>query len=445
MSLPNESVRVAHNGRDGEHAVSGHSPASARQDKAQWLWLIWGERSLLWRVTLYGLLISIVTSFLIPSRYQSTTRLMPPDTQSGSGMGLAMIAALAGSGSGSSGLKALAGDFLGVKSSGALFMEIMKSRTVQDRLVNQFDLRKVYSERLWEDARIDLTKRTDISEDRKSGVLSITVADRNPRRAAQLAQAYVDELDRLVAEVSTSSARRERMFIEQRLKSVKQDLDKASQQFSDYASKNSTLDIKDQAKATVEAAARLQGAFIAAQSELEGLEQIYSSNNVRVRSTRARVAELQHELQKMSGSGVSAPDDGRTDLPSIRSLPILGVRWADLYREVKVQETVYELLTQQYEVAKIQEAKSIPTVKVLDAANVPERRSSPRRAFVTLFGTTFALAAGLFWIIGRKKWHDVDPEDPRKQLSIEVVKQLKSTALRMHRNGSHPEKVRTSG
>lgn len=409
----------------GPHSTGFELQGIAPQtDAVAWLRLLWERRRFLVRVTVWGLVLSTVIAFLIPKRYESTTRLMPPDSQSGSGM--AMIAALAGKGG--LGLGSMAGDLLGMKSSGALFTDILGGRTVEDRIIDRFDLRKVYGDRYWEDARKELANYSAISEDRKSGVITITVTDRDPGRAALMAQAYVDELDRLVAEVSTSSARRERIFIEQRLQAVRQDLDKASRQFSEYASQNTTIDITAQAKATVEAAARLEGELIAAQSELEGLEQIYAKTNVRVRSLQARVDELRSQLHKMGGDTSDPPPDKNTaagtaggqEFPSIRQLPLLGVKWADLYRETKIQEAVYELLTQQYELAKIEEAKEIPTVKVLDPANVPERKSSPPRALLVLLGALLAFSAGTVGILSRSVWQQMDPSDPRKQFGEEL-------------------------
>ena len=403
------------------------SEVSNRRD-FDWAWLLWLNRRLLARWVLRGLIISTVIAFLIPKEFDSTTRLMPPDPHSGSGLGsgLAMMAAIAGGASNAlagSALGGIAGDLLGRHDAGAVFSDMLRSRTVQDRIITRFDLRKVYHTRLWESARKMLANRTVISDDHKSGVITITVTDRDPQRAAELAQAYVEELDRIAADVNTSAARRERMFIEQRLKSVKQDLDMASRNFSEYSSKNATLDIKDQGKATVEAAAVLQGSLVAAQAELEGLEQIYTKSNVRVRSLQARVDELQRQLKKVAGDSSNPSSGGPNsdqEFPSIRQLPLLGVRWADLYRETKLQETVYALLTEQYEQAKIEEAKETPVVKVHDVAVVPERKSSPPRFLVMLSGTMLALAAGLVWVLGNGAWQEMDSEDPRKQLGQEI-------------------------
>ena len=402
---------------------------------SEWLLLLWDARQSLWRATLIGLVLATLIAFLIPKTYESTTRLMPPDQESGS---LSMAAALmgkAGLGPGS-----LAGNLLGVKGSGALFADILRSRTVQDRIIERFDLRKVYRDRYWETARRDLSGYTGIAEDRKSGVITISVQDHDPHRAAEIAQAYVEELDRLVAQVSTSAARRERIFIEQRLKTVQQDLDTASQQFSEYASKNTAIDIKQQGVAMVEAAARLQGELIAAQSEAEGLEQIYTSNNVRVRSIRARISELKRQLEKLGGdstnTGVNVPTSLQ-QLPSIRNLPILGVRWAELYRETKIQETVYELLTQQYELAKIEEAKEIPTVKILDLANVPERKSEPHRLVLMILGTLLAFSASTTWVLGAAVWQRMPDNDVRKIMILKAVAPLRFRLLRLQdRTGS---------
>jgi len=400
--------------------------------------LLWEARRFLIRSVVAGLLFGTLFAFLLPKTFESTTQLMPPDNQSSTGV--AMMAALAAKGG--SGLGAVAGDLLGIKSSGALFIGILRSRTVQDRLIERFDLKKVYSVRLDETARLKLTDNTLISEDRKSGILTIKVSDRDPKRAAAIAQAYVEELDRLVAQLSTSSARREREFLEDRLKSVQLDLENAEKEFSQFASKNGAIDIKEQGRAMVEAAATLEGQLIAAKSELEGLKQIYTDSNVRVRATRARIAELQTQLERVGGKGenLSAPGDAQGDplYPSIRKLPLLGVTFADLYRRTRVQEAVFEALTQQYELAKVQEAKETPSVKVLDVARVPERKSFPPRLLIMFLCTFLAFAGATVITLGTARWREVDPQSPGKVLAIEVFQTLQGRLPWLSANGSRP-------
>ncbi len=410
--------------------------------------LLWESRRFLARCAGLGLVLSAMGSLLLPVRYQSVARLMPPDNQSSSGLAMAASALTGGTGA----LGGLASQLLGMKSTSDLLAGILTSDSAKDKLIQQFDLEKVYKVHRMMDARKILEGRTDVSVDRKSQIIIISVSDQcrwwwwrceSPSRAQKMAQAYVDELNYLVAEVSTSSARRERIFLEERLKSVNQDLETAEKEFSQFASKNTAIDIKEQSKAMVDAAAALEGQLIAARSELEGLRQIYADSNVRVRTLEARVAELEEQLRKVGGQDDAASSGAQTAsdslYPSIRKLPLLGVPYADLYRKTRVEEAVFETLTQEYEMAKVQEAKEIPTVKVLDPPNLPERKSFPPRTLITLLGAILALACGITWVFGRKRWEQTDPHDPGKLLAQEIYHTFKSAIPWSSRNGFHPD------
>jgi uncharacterized protein involved in exopolysaccharide biosynthesis len=391
---------------------------------------LWNARKILLCSFCVGCVLSLGWAFSILSRYEATAQLMPPEGQAGAG--LAALSALTGH---AGSLGGFAGDLLGVRNSGALFVGILSSRTVQDRLIGQFDLRRLYHAARMEDARGALAAHSRIVEDHKSGIISITVMDHDPQLAAAMAQAYVNELDRLVEQVSTSSARRERIFLEERLRAVKRDLDSAAQKFSEFASKNTAIDIPAQSKAMLEAAATLEGQRIAAEAELHGLEQMYTEQNVRVRALRARVAELRTELDKMGGesgrSDVPSPDKDGSSYPAIRQLPILGVTYADLYRQTKIQETVYELLTEQYELAKVEEAKEVPSVKVLDAAAVPTKKSFPPRGLLTVAGACLTFFGACGWVLTRHAWQHIDPQDPGKQFALEIAGTLRAEAMRI--------------
>jgi capsule polysaccharide export protein KpsE/RkpR len=401
--------------------------------------LVWGQRGLLGRVALYAIVASTLLAFLIPSRYKSTERLMPPDNSPTSGLAMA-AAAMSGGTSGLGGLGGIANDVLGLKSTSDVFVGILSSRTTQDKLIQQFDLKKLYWDRRMEDAREDLAAHTDISVDRKSEIIAVTVTDKSPQRAAAMSQAYVEELNYLVAELSTSSARRERIFLEERLQAVNKDLESAEKEFSQFASKNIAIDIKEQGIAMVGAAATLQGQLIAAQSEYEGLRQIYSDNNVRVRTVKARIDELQHQLEKLGGKDESTTTVSaklnESMYPSIRKLPLLGVEYADLYRRTKIQEAVLETLTKEYEIAKVEEAKEIPTVKVLDVANIPEKKSFPPRLLIIFLGTAMAIAGIVMWIFSMTAWHQTDAGDPRKVFAQEVFSTISARMPKFSHNGS---------
>ena len=402
--------------------VSRVSIPGMRERAVSRLRLLWCERKFLSRAAAAGLLLGTLLAFLLPKRFESTAQLMPPDGQSNSGMALlAGLAERTGNG-----LGPFAGDLLGMKSSGALFIKVLRSRTVEDRLIERFQLMKLYGARLEEGARRTLAENTSISEDRKSGVITIAVMDRDPGRAAALAQGYVEELDRVVAHLSTSSARREREFLEDRLKAVQADLEAAEQEFSQFASKNTAIDIKEQGKAMVEAAANLEGQLIAAKSELEGLKKIYTEKNIRVRVTLARITELQSQLQQSGGKGESTPSTDRSDsggslYPSIRKLPLLGVAYADLYRRTKVEEALYEALTQQYELAKVQEVKETPTVKVLDPPSIPKQKSFPPRLEIMFLCTFLVFAGAAVVTLAKAHWDGLDAQDSGKVLAQEVL------------------------
>jgi uncharacterized protein involved in exopolysaccharide biosynthesis len=402
--------------------------------------LFWGRRELLGWVACVGFVASLAIAFLVPVRYESSTRLMPPDSQSTSS--LMMMAALSGK---AGGLGNTAGDLLGLKSTGALFTSILMTRTVQDRLVTQFNLEKEYGSRIRADARLRLQESTHIGEDLKSGVITISVSDHQAKRAAGLTRAYVTELNSVVVELNTSSAHRERVFLEGRLVEVRRDLEAAEENFSKFASKNTAINIEAQGKAMIEAAGTLEGQLIAAQTELESLKQVYTSENVRVRATRARVDELERRLKDLRGrtetgaGGVQTTDpaaNGESLYPSIRELPLLGVTYADLYRQTKVQEAVFETLTQENELAKVQEAKETPSVKVLDPAEVPERRSYPPRMLITILGTCLSMLGGMTWIFMAARWREMGKQDPRKVLAREVFETATAGIFRISPNGA---------
>src|SRR5207244_7264450 len=166
----------------------------------------------------------------------------------------------------------------------------------------------------------------------------------------------------------------------------------------------------------------------------------------RVRSLNARVGELRRQLEKLGGAqgngatgtnGTGALTDqagdpsaakagGGLPYPTIKSFPLLGAKYADFYRRAKIQETVYELLTEQYELAKVQEAKETPSVDVLDPANIPEKKSFPPRSVIMFLGTFLTLALSIVWVLGSAHWEEVDPQDPRKVFAEEVAGALKA-------------------
>ena len=419
-----------------------YSPAPPGPDdrKGEKLWVLWRSRRFLWGVTWKTLIASIIFAFLIPSHYKSAVRFVPGENSSSSG-GSSMMGLLSkalGSDNSSTSFGLDAATLLGAKTPGAFYVEVLKSRTVLDRLINRFDLRARYSKSTYFEARKKLARFTDIEEDKKSGVITLTVTDYEPKMAAQIANAYVDELNRLAVDLNTSSAHRERQFLEERLGGAKQDLARASAALSQFTSKNSMVDPQNEGRAVMDAAAQMQGELIASQTQLKGLQEIYSDDNIRVRTLKARIAELQSQLKKLVGqnndsvaqestAGWSAP------YPSMHTLPGLGSRYAELYREAKIQEAVYAFVTQQFEMARIQEAKELPIVRIMDAGVASEKRSSPIRSLIVAGSVFGALLLACLWVVGKYRWQQIPPDDSYRLLAADVAGEFRSLFAKLQR------------
>ena len=398
--------------------------------------LLWEHRHMLARVTVIALLLSLGIAFIIPKQYTSVTSIMPPEQQNSSAMMLAALVAHSGS---LGALGGLVGGLPSGHSSADLFIDLLRSGTVSDHLIDRFNLQQVYHKRYRIDTAKHLARITKITENKKSGVITIQVEDTSRERARDLAQAYLDELNKLVTRTSTSAAHRERVFIEQRLHAVQALLEDAELQLSQFSSTNSAVDIKEQTRAMVDAGARVQAELLVEQSSLQSLRQIYGDSNIRVREAEARIASLHGELVKMTGSANPPITDDSQDAstnsgtggkegalyPPLRQLPGLAVSYTDLYRRVKVQENVFELLTQQYEMAHIEEAKDVPTVNVIDPPGIPEKKSFPPRALLTLLLTFLSFALASLLILVRDHWSAMAPTDPRKEIAFEVLPVLR--------------------
>lgn len=352
-------------------------------------------------ITGIGMLCFIIYTLRIPNEYVSEAQLMPPDAQA-----LSIASPLAD----------LSNIGLSINAGGGLWNEstpsdiaigILGSTSIQDAIINRLNLRNVYKSKLNIDAKKALLGSTAITVDKRSGIITIKVTDDDPGRARDIVQAYINELDRRINDLSTSSAHRQRIFLEQELKSVKAELAANTEQLGQFSSRNATIDPEHQGEATVNSAARLQEQLINAESELSALKSSYTEDNFRVRAAQSRITELQSQLQKIRGSGDKVETgDTKSDssFPSLGKLPLLGITYADLYRQVETQKTVYETLTKDYELAKVEEAQAVQRIDVLSAPDVPERKVSPHRTMIVLFGTFVTLILSIGVVIARKAW-----------------------------------------
>ena len=410
MGISVQSVRM-----DEQVGLLGTSSWAGRAS------ILWSYRKALFRVFAISVPISIGLVMLIPKQYKSVARIMPPDQQSGSASMFAALAARAGS---FGALGSLAG-LLGAHPTTALFISLLQSGTIRADLVNRFQLQHIYHKRYATDAATKLAHRTTITDDKKSGVITVEVTDGSPERARDLAQAYLDELNQLVIKTTNSSAHQERVFIEQRLKTVTADLERTQRDLSEYSSKTNAVDLKEQTRAMVDAGARIEASLTIEESTLNSLRQIYGDQNIRIREGEARIATLRRELNKLAGNPTETGDDhpsSANDLyPPLRQLPKLAVPYADLYRKVRVQEAVYELLTQQYETARIQEAKDVPVVAIIDRPGMPEKKSFPPRTLLVIALSATAVGCASCWILICERWNELPPDHSMRVLMQQIA------------------------
>jgi len=333
-------------------------------------------------------IISIIVSLILPKKYTATASVLPP-VQDNS-MASTIMSRLPG------GLGGLASSFLGVSTPVDVWMAILKSQTIKDAIIKRFDLMKVFEVDTMDDARDALDSMVSISKS-KEGVISISVEDKDPRRAAAIANAYVEELDRVNKHMAMTAGRRMRIFVEKRLKEARQDLAEAEERLKNFQEKNGAVQIDAQSKAIIDTIGTIKGQLMAKEIELQTLLSYATPDNPQADLLKTQIEELKKKLRELEEGKQHRGNPSRADIfiPTSK-IPDLALKYARLLRDVKVQETLYELLTQQYEMARIQEAKDTPTVQVLDQAKVPEKRSKPQRKLIVILSTFTALFISIF-------------------------------------------------
>lgn len=374
------------------HPTSNVSPLTSyvTEDEINLLdyWKVLVKRKLLIGVIVGSAIVcSIIYSLILPEIYASTASIFPPQ-QEGSMSGIASQL--------SGGLGALAGGVLGVTTPVDQWLAILKSEAIKDAVIQRFDLIKALKAKTRGDAINTLNGMINIQKS-KEGIISVTVEDKDPQRAATLANAIIEELDRINKGIVTTSGRRIRLFVEGRLIEAKDELTKSENAIKGFQEKNGAVKLDDQSTAIIAAIGTLKGQLMAKEVELQTLLSYATTNNPQSEILRTEVNGLKDRLRELE-EGKKIPDNPSSKgifIPTAR-IPDLALQYARLLRDVKVQQTLFELLTQQYEMARIQEAKDTPTVQVLDIAKVPESRVKPKRRQIVMLSTIMAIFSGIF-------------------------------------------------
>lgn len=352
--------------------------------------VIWKHRRLIAGLLTVSMLAALVVSLLMPKIYESTATLLPQlDSAEGSGLG----ALLAAGGAAQS---------LGVSLPGTpatptdLFLAMLKSRVMADEVIKKFNLMDYYGTKTMDDARkaLEATTRITVSKEK---VIKLVVEAKDPKFAADIANFYVENLDRLNRTLNVSKAAQNRAFIERRLAETRESLVKAEEALKDFQSSNKTVAVEAQSKAMIEAAAMIQGQIMAQEVQLQVLQNSYTPQNPEVIKLRAGLEELRQQLYLLeSGKAGKGMLPGDRLHPAMITVPTLALEYGRLMREVKVQETLYTLLASEYEQAKLAEARDTPTVQVLDPAVPAEKKSKPSILLNVLIAGGTALFVGIF-------------------------------------------------
>jgi uncharacterized protein involved in exopolysaccharide biosynthesis len=334
-------------------------------------------------VAVTAFVISSVISFFLPKTYVSTAGILPPQQ--------AVSSSIDTGSSFPEGLNGISRNFMGIISTTNLWVGILKSQTLMDGIIARFNLKDLYTAETLEDARKVLEKRVIIKRSRED-IIFISVEDKEPERAAELANAFIDELDRKNKNLVMTAGKRVRVFIEKRLHEAKEDLEKAEDQLKTFQEKNRAVRLDEQSKAIINAIGVVKGQLIAKEVELQTLRSYETSHHPQVDILNTEVEELRKRLNELEEGKQESLSTKNEDIfiPTIR-IPNLSLQYARLLRDVKVQETLYEFLTTQYEMARIQEAKDSPTIQVLDVAKIPERHIKPRRKLIVLLSSIIAV------------------------------------------------------
>ncbi len=351
-------------------------------------WRVLFKRKLLFLVILStAFILSAIVSLSLPKIYASTTSLLPPQ-DSGSGAGLISSQL-------PSGLGGFAGGMLSGKSPIHLWIGILKSRTVFDEIVEQFNLKSLYQVQTVSDARHLLRTQVHIKKS-KEDILSITVEGKNPELITQMANAFVEALDRMNKSILTTSGGRLRLFVEKRLKEAKMALTEAENAVRVFQEKNGAVKLDAQSQAIIGAIGTLKGELMAKEVALQTLLSFATPQNPQVKTLKTEVKELKSALLNLE-KGKEGVDSKGIFIPTDR-LPDLGLQYARLLRDAKIHETLYGLLTEQYEMARIQEAKDSSTVQVLDLATIPDENIKPKKRLIVILSTFTAGFFGVFLI-----------------------------------------------
>ncbi len=355
------------------------------------LWVLFGRRQALLIGTASFTVLALLTALPLPNRYTATTVMLPP--QQDNSMEAALLSQ-ASSGLGM--LGSLAQQTLGLKNPNDMQVALIQSRTVENALVHNFDLLNVYHDKRESDARKDLERNTSIDSGLKDGLIRISVTDRSPERAAEIANGYVDGYKKLSAGLAVSEASQRRLFFEQELAKESDKLADAEQALANVEQRTGLIEPQGQATAVIQSVAALRSQIAAKQVQIGGMRKFAADQNPDLQIAEQELAGLRQQLAQM-GTDTNTTQSGEFLMPK-GTVPQAALEYARRLRAVKYQETIFTFLETQFELAKMQEAKEGSVIQVVDPAVPPDKKSGPPRTLIVFGGLIGGLLLTSLWI-----------------------------------------------
>ena len=324
-------------------------------------------------------------ALLLPNRYTATIVILPP--QQGGSAGAAMMAQLS-----SLGAMASASGGLGIKNPNDMQVALLKSRTVENALVERFHLQALYHRKYLSSTRRHWERETSVDNGLKDGLIRLSVTDRDPRRAAELANGWVEEYRRFSATLAVTEASQRRLFFERQLADARENMARAEEEMKQTEQRTGVMELDGQAHAMIASAAMLRAQVAAKQVEIQAMREFAADQNPDLERARQELSGLEGQLAAMDVDN----DRRGGDLVAPRGkVGEAGLEYARALREVKYREMVQELLTRQYEAARIDEARQGSLVQIVDPAAVPDRPNFLFKICIASGGLLLSLPAAL--------------------------------------------------
>jgi tyrosine-protein kinase Etk/Wzc len=350
--------------------------------------LIRRKKFILWMTVGFAVLACAV-SFVIPAEYTATIIILPPQQSSSVSD---MLGQLGGLGS----LAGLASSALGMKNVSDMYVSMLKSESVEDAVIRKYDLLREYHKRYFYDARKRLEWHTTIDGSKKDGLIRLSFENHNPERAAEIANGYIEALRGLSQHLAITEAAQRRVIFEQQLEKAKGDLADSEDALKQTELSTGFVQLDSQARALIESAARLRAQVVAKEVQIEAMQAYASEGNPDLQEQQRELAGLRSQFNQLVGSNGSSPDDL---FLSKGNVPAAALEYARKLRDVKFNQAIFEVLARQLEIAKIDEAKEGGFLQIVSPAMTPERRSFPKRAWVTLGAAALGLSFGVMLVL----------------------------------------------